>query len=149
MLQSQANSKNQEGFVLIDSMIGIVILTVALLAIASMFVQGSMAHRASLSRSDAYNYAQEKVEELKNRTAAEWTTAVPAAQTTYILATESRSLNNITFTCVTQARTATTDTAVTGTNINTKLIHAQVTVTWTDAKTGSQSSVVNTYFERN
>lgn len=136
-----------------DTLLAIVIVSVALLSIAGMFIQGSASQRSSDSRSIAYNLAQQKVELLKNKTADEWTAAVPSTQTTFSsvfpdAAPPSVPNNPITFNRTTQAKIATTDTAVTP-NINSKLVQAKITVSWTDAKTGNQQVTVNAYFERN
>lgn len=143
---------NDKGYLLVDTMIAIIILSVALVAVVGIFMQGNVAQRDSENRTVAYNLAQQKVELLKNKTAAEWSAAVPADTHTFIVVFSdagptSVPNNAMIFTRTTQAKIATTDTDATK-NINSKLVQVQVIVSWIDSKMGNQQIAVNAYFER-
>lgn len=57
--------KNQKGFLLIDILIGMIILAIALIAVAGMFIQSSKASRLSPKYTIAADYAQAEIENLK------------------------------------------------------------------------------------
>ncbi len=64
--------KKQEGYMLAEVVIAILIISIALLGISSMFVQASLTVTDSGSTTIAANYAQEQMEILKTKNAAWW-----------------------------------------------------------------------------
>lgn len=59
------NRKWQQGFLMIDALIAIVIITVALVAIIGMFIQSTKATQCSAEYTIASNLAQQQMEHLK------------------------------------------------------------------------------------
>lgn len=137
-----AGYKSQKGFLMIEVVIAIVIISLALVAAATMFVQSSRANSAANDYTTATSLAQKQIELLKSHkvtgpTANFWAAVADGAS----LPWEGEEnhpivLNNTTYTVSTVAHNAPEDPA--------GLVQVSVTVSWN--RSGQNNSVTFTAF---
>lgn len=145
---------NENGFILADILVGLFILSLSLLAIGGFYMQNNKASVFTDNRTVAYNWAQERIEDLKSR--SDWrgsTDTNPtnpvdngndspprvgfSRQTTLVYPATIASLPAIT-------NNGTKDTLLTA--VNKRLIDTTVTVSWTE-KGITQSVSLETLIE--
>lgn len=120
--------KWQQGFLMIDALIAIVVITIALVAIIGMFIQSTKATQCSAEYTIASNLAQQQMERLKESGV---TLLTPIPDTT----------NDV-------SPKFTLKSAVTQCPENpTKLLQVTVTVSWIDQKT-SYNVPFTTFFPK-
>jgi len=134
-MKNRLDKNRQKGFLLIEVLVAIVIITVALVPIAGMFIQSTQATRNASQFTVATNLAQEQLELLKSWTPLKWTTAtspVPWQGT----GASPIELNNVNYDVETVVNPCP--------EINSaNLVQVTVTVSW---NSGSSGSVVMTAF---
>jgi general secretion pathway protein I len=109
----QARKKNQAGFTLVEVLVAMAIFGIAVLGLAMSATSVIRANQTGLVETTAANIAQDKLEELKSKTAANIISGGPTVQT----------INGEAFTCT---WTVTSGSPVSG------MKRIVVTVTWTD-----------------
>lgn len=131
--------KNQQGWILLDSLIGIVILSVAILAIAANFMETTKGTLATDNQTKAAYLAHEQLSRLKiydgqkqDRNSAVWmtTTNLPAEQN-----------HSTVFTVETSVLPADEIPA----DLNTDVIPVKAVVTWNES-TGTRQLQIVTYY---
>ncbi len=117
--------RQQKGFLMIEVMIAIIIISVALIAVTGMFIQSTRANSSGLEISTATALAQKQMEMLKSWSAANWTALTPLPQ---VIAWQDAAepampltRNNIAYTVVTTAAASAQDA---------NLVQVTVSVTW-------------------
>ena len=109
---------------MMEVLLAIVIISVALLGAASMFIQSTKANSSGLEISTATSLAQKQMEMLKTWSATDWASLTPLPQAiAWQDATETMPLtrNNIAFTVATTAAASAQDA---------NLVQVTVSVTW-------------------
>jgi len=146
---------NKNGFVLTDVVLGMFILTVALLAIGGLYFQSGKASILADNQTVAYNWAQERLEYLKSASA--WrgnssTSTPPTVPTDTGNSLPPRSGFTRTTTVVCPAKLAalpatTINAGTLLTAVNSRLIDVTVTVNWTE-NSRDKSVSLETLIER-
>lgn len=127
-------TKNPKGWILIDALIGMVILSVALMALAAVYGQAVKTTAADKNYNYAVYLAQQTLEDLKTQ---DGTAAI-------ILPADSDVTrdNNMTF----HVKTRTISVSET---LNAKIVPVQVTVSWTEAgQLSKQVQMVSYYYHQ-
>jgi Tfp pilus assembly protein PilV len=104
--------KKQNGFLMVESLLAILVITIALTAASVMFVQSSKAGGESVEISTATALAQKQMELLKTQPAAYWNGLTPLPQNiAWQDTTQAMPLvkNNISYTVTTTASQAAQD----------------------------------------
>ncbi len=128
---------NQEkGFLLIDAIVAMFILTIALITIVGMFTSSGKLSIANEDLTQANKFAQQCMEKVKQVQPSDWGKLVKTTDTAYIpigstigtviLPTSYTSPDNRVFTCTYAAKMISTVNSVT-----THMVEVQLTVTWT------------------
>ena len=161
------NIKQEQGFLLLDSLAAIFILSVALLAIFGVIMSSNTLSSSNDDRTQAYKLAQTSMEKLKQVPPSTWKNLIPLSQTTDKVVGQIESKNgkdvycidNIQFPTVPSATInnknfTTTLTAKMSSALNTgnHLVQVRVQVTWNaaNAQGVSQSHIMEliNYCER-
>ena len=110
---------------MIEVLIAIIIISVALIAVTSMFIQSTRANSSGLEISTATALAQKQMEMLKTWSAANWTALTPLPQAIAWQDASEPTMpltrNNIAYTVVTTAAASAQDA---------NLVQVTVSVTW-------------------
>lgn len=104
--------KKQNGFLMVESLLAILVITIALTAASVMFVQSSKAGGESAEISTASALAQKQMELLKTQSSAYWSALTPLPQNiAWQDTTQTMPLvkNNISYTVTTTASQAAQD----------------------------------------
>ena len=116
--------KKQNGFLMVESLLAILVITIALTAASVIFVQSSKAGGESAEISTASALAQKQMELLKTQSAAYWNALTPLPQNiAWQDTTQAMPLvkNNISYTVTTTAAQAAQDAS---------LVQVVVQVSW-------------------
>lgn len=134
-MKSLLNS--QKGWVFIDALIGMVILSVALTVILMAFTQNTKTTSATKNYNEAVIIAQQTLEELKLQDGVTTTSNV------FITAPPDILRNGVSFSIITSSQTVSE-------TLDNKLIPIRATVTWTEPTTNHamQVQIVNYYYLR-
>jgi len=130
---------HEKGFILADVILGMFILTIAILALAGVYVQSGKSTLFADNRTVAYNWAQERMEELKADSSWRGSSTTTAPYKPIDNGTPPRDgfTRDITVSLATiasmpqTASNATLDSAFL-TKMNNRLIDVTVTVSWTE-----------------
>lgn len=117
--------RRQNGFLMIEALIAVVIISVALVAIGSMFIQSTRANTSSVEITTATALAQKQMELLKGLPVSYWNALTPLPQPLPWQDSANPSmpitLNNVAFTVNTVAAASATDA---------NMVQVSVTVSW-------------------
>ena len=117
--------RNQNGFLLVESLLAILVITIALTAATVMYVQSSKAGVASVETSTATALAQKQMELLKTQPATYWAALTLTSPQNIAWQDTSQTMplvkNNISYTVTTTAEQATQDIS---------LVQVTVQVSW-------------------
>lgn len=117
--------RGQNGFLMIEALIAVVIISVALVAIGSMFIQSTRANTSSVEITTATALAQKQMELLKGLPVSYWNALTPLPQPLPWQDSANPSmpitLNNVAFTVNTVAAASATDA---------NMVQVSVTVSW-------------------
>ena len=125
---------NQEkGFLLIDAIVAMFILTIALITIVGMFTSSGKLSIANEDLTQANKFAQQCMEKVKQVQPSDWGKLVKTTDTAYIPIGSTigtvilpTSSDNKVFTCTYAAKMISTVNSV-----STRMVEVQLTVTWT------------------
>lgn len=104
--------REQHGFLMVEALVAMVIITTALVAAAGMFIQSTQATSSSADYTAATAIAQNYLEQIKS-----------GLLTTPFLPSYSETLNNVTYTVVPEEKLSAIDA---------RLYQETVTVSWTE-----------------
>ena len=107
------NFKHQKGFLMVEVLIAIVVISVALVSVPLMFMQSTKASSAGVEISTATTLAQKQIEMLKSQPATYWA-AIPTSSTQSIAWQDTNEAmpltkNNIAYNVTTTATTVAQD----------------------------------------
>jgi len=133
---------NQQGFLLMDAIVAMFILTIALLAISGAVMSAGTLSSTNDDRTQAYKLAQSSMEKLKQVPASTWKTLIATSDTTYetvgpVIGAITLPTSNGKFTCTNTAKKS--SAANTGNHV----VQVRVQVTWT-ARSQSGTNQNNT-----
>lgn len=142
--------KQEKGFLLIDALIGMVILTIALVTIVGTITSATRLSSTNDDVTQANKLAQSSIEKLKQVKASTWKEMIKESNKEYTLSSPIGLItlpsSNDKFTCSNSARMISTET--TGTH----LIQVRSQVTWTsttqNGTTQNHTVVLRAYCER-
>ncbi|MEN6566020.1 MAG: prepilin-type N-terminal cleavage/methylation domain-containing protein [Veillonellales bacterium] len=131
--------KEQQGFLMLEVVVATVIISLALVAAAGMFIQSTRANSSAADYTVAANLAQKQLELLKNKDVSYWTIHandpnIPWQDTGETL---PLTINRISYTITTQSTVSPE---------NSYLVQVVVTVSRTDPGNSSQQTVQMTSF---
>lgn len=143
-------NRQEKGFLLIDALIGMVILTIALITIVGTITSATRLSSANDDLTQANKLAQSSIEKLKQIKASTWKELIKVSDTDYAIGS---SIGNVTlppstnkFICTNSARMV--STMATGTH----LVEVRSQITWTSiTQTGTTENhnvMLRTYCER-
>ncbi|KYZ77073.1 hypothetical protein AXX12_02755 [Anaerosporomusa subterranea] len=111
----------QNGFILVEVLVAIIIISVALTAVAAMFVPATAAYSSAADYTVAANLAQKQLELLKTQPSTFWNGALPRTLSWQGTETLPINLNGIDYQITTQVLAIPTSNS---------LVEVQVTVNW-------------------
>ncbi|MEN6413518.1 MAG: prepilin-type N-terminal cleavage/methylation domain-containing protein [Veillonellales bacterium] len=131
--------KGQQGFLMLEVVIATVIISLALVAAAGMFIQSTKANSSAADYTVAANLAQKQLELLKNKDVSYWTIHASEPNIPWQDTGETLPLtiNQIRYNITTQSTVSPE---------NSYLVQVVVTVSWTDPGKNSQRTVQMTAF---
>lgn len=128
---------NERGWVLIDALIGLVIVSIALTALAMAYRQSAVVTVSASNQARAVYVAQQAVEELKpndnNTKSADWPGAIPAPYDV--------TVNNVTFRVTYSTESVTEVNGIVNTAVRERIKPLRVTVSWTEPASGTAASI--------
>ena len=124
---------SEKGWLLVDSLVGMVILTTAILALASTYIMSSKNNVYAKNYGQALAIAQTYVE---NHKSVNNTSFTPATSFTIY----QQTVNNVLYTVTPTPAIATTD------SLGTLIVPVQITVSWNEQNGNKQISVVSYYY---
>ncbi|SHI34916.1 hypothetical protein [Propionispora hippei] len=95
--------ENQKGFLLLDSLFGVLITSVALISIVSLVTMGVKTYSVNSEQSRAYQIAASYGDALQSLSIANWATLVPSTVTSY-QAIDISSSNTVVYNDLANAR---------------------------------------------
>ena len=115
--------QQEKGFLMIEVVIAIVIISIALVAAGGMFIQATRANTSASQYTAATALAQEQLERLKQQPSTYWKgLTVPRDISLESGGISSVTLNSVAYTITTNAKTCPEDA--------TNLVQVEVTVSW-------------------
>ena len=128
--------KSQQGFLMVEVLIAIVIISIALVAAAGMFIQSTKNNTAADEYTVAVSLAQKQMELLKSKmTTNDWANLASTSLSWQGEESHPVVLNNKTYTIATVAENCPEDSV--------NLVQVRVTVSWLD-----KSMVLTTFFSK-
>lgn len=134
--------KNQKGFLLIDAVLAMLVITVALVAIAGMYTKSLQANTKAGKYTIATNVAQQRMEEVKRDIEERRNNIVDWNKVTYPVTTNASSNE------IPNSTIETVASLYTPSDLACKIVVITVTVKWSDT-TGNDIVTMSTYGLRN
>ena len=145
------------GFILADAVLGMFILVVSVMAIAGLYMQSQKSNLFADNQTVAYNWAQQRMEELKATSAWRGDSTTPTAPDPTLVPdigtpprtgfTRTASANVAVGTIATLPATTVVENSTLVTATNTRLVDVVVTVSWKES--GKDRSIkLETLMER-
>lgn len=126
--------KSEKGWIFIDSLFGMLILTIAMLALIGAYIMSSKSNVSAKNYGQALAYAQEYAE---NHKIVNDTVFTPSES----FIAESKGPNSM-FTITPNLTVKPLDT------LNTLIVPVQITVSWTEQSVSKQITITNYYYEK-
>lgn len=121
--------KKQTGWILVDSLIGVVIITVALTALMGAYIQATKVNSFNHNYTNAVYIAKKNLEDLKQYEGTPTIKSLPSSLTN----PSKTVVDNVTFTIMIEPA------AISG--LDSKIYPYRVTVSWTEANQSAMRSI--------
>ena len=134
--------RNEQGFLLMDAVVSMLILTIALLAISGVVMSARTLSGTNDDRTQAYKLGQSSMEKLKQVPSSTWKTLIATSDTAYktvgpSIGTVALPASDGKFTCIYSAKISS------AANTGNHLVQVRAVVTWT-ARTQAGTNQSNT-----
>jgi type II secretory pathway pseudopilin PulG len=129
--------RNNRGWIMLDSLIGVIILSIALVALAGTYIMASKSNTSSKNYGQALAFAQQYTEDYKRVNNTNFTTVDP--NTAFPDQTVT-SATGVTFTAKSKILTVAA--------LPSAIVPVQIAVSWTEPSGNKQISVVNYYYKQ-